>query len=266
MRCDMNGPAEDSRTPEEIDLTQATDPAGSPDSAPAVEAQNRRSSDLLRRLFACNPFYVVSVALLLFGCYRISMEPALFNHESAHLFFNFTSLQVYELLLVGTAIFLARRRIWYDSTLLAGLENLLVLVPFILISQATLIDRDITWALCVLGGILALTRLVALKRWIAELNLPSQTLAAGALILTVNSFLPAIYRHFHESKFGNRPDWGAAYQVNQWLWWLILPVLCGVAAWSARLVQKGELWPQRRWLPAALVSLWMTGTGVHVYC
>ena len=71
----------------------------------------------------------------------------------------------------------------YDSTLLAGLENLLVLVPFILISQAALIDPDITWTLCVAGGLLALSRLSALKRWIADLNLPSQTVAAGVLIL-----------------------------------------------------------------------------------
>src|SRR2546423_376582 len=117
-----------------------------------------------RQLIACNPFYLISVALLLFGCYRISVEPALFNHEAAHLFFNFTSLQVYELLLVITAIFLARRRIWYDSTVLAGLENLLLLVPFILISQAALINQRTTWQLCLLGGTLALGRLAGLRR------------------------------------------------------------------------------------------------------
>src|SRR5256885_9802010 len=109
-----------------------------PASAGAERAEPKDAQSLawLQRLVACNPFYLISVALLLFGCYRISVEPALYNHEAAHLFFNFTSLQIYELLLVATAIFLARKRIWYDSTLLAGLENLLILVPFILISQA----------------------------------------------------------------------------------------------------------------------------------
>src|SRR5215470_7841238 len=60
----------------------------------------------LRRLLACNPFYLASVALLLYGCYRISLEPGIFGKESAHLIFNFGSLQTYELLLVVTAIFL----------------------------------------------------------------------------------------------------------------------------------------------------------------
>src|SRR5712671_3566468 len=111
-----------------------------PNDLPAKTAliEGGRSGPLWKRLLACNPFYLVSVALLLFACYRISLEPRLFDHEAAHLLFNFTSLQIYELLLVVTAIFLAARRIWYDSTLLVGLENLLLLVPFILISQAAL--------------------------------------------------------------------------------------------------------------------------------
>src|SRR5262245_8143654 len=95
----------------------------------------------LKRLLACNPFYLLSVALLLYACYRISIEPRLFNNEQAHLIFNFGALQLYELLLAGTAVLLARRLVWYDSTLLVGVENLLLLVPFILISQAGLISR-----------------------------------------------------------------------------------------------------------------------------
>src|SRR5882724_1830624 len=106
----------------------------------------------LRKLFACNPFYLVSAALLLFGCYRVSIDAPLFDVESARLVFNFTSVQFYEILLVLTAIFLARRSIWYDSTLLVGLENLLVFVPFILISQAALIDSQRALAMSLIGG------------------------------------------------------------------------------------------------------------------
>src|SRR5436190_19980754 len=93
---------------------------------------NRGAAYWAKRLVACNPFYLLSAALLLYGCYRISAEPELAEHNSFHLFFNFGSLQIYEMLVVITAIFLASRRIWYDSTLLIGLENLLLFVPFIL--------------------------------------------------------------------------------------------------------------------------------------
>src|SRR5437016_1210731 len=95
----------------------------------------------LKRALACNPFYLFSAALLLYGFYRISVDPDFLNREVARLVFSFTSLQFYEILLVVTAVFLARRRIWYDSTLLIILENLFLLVPFILISQAALLDK-----------------------------------------------------------------------------------------------------------------------------
>ena len=104
----MNGPIESQPASQEIASAVASNESANQERVP----NRRNSNQWLRLLFASNPFYVVSVALLLFGCYRISMEPALFNHESAHLFFNFISLQLYEMLLVGTAIFLARRRIW----------------------------------------------------------------------------------------------------------------------------------------------------------
>src|SRR5215468_10673587 len=57
----------------------------------------------LRKLFACNPFYLVSAALLLFGCYRVSIDAPMFNLETARLLFNFTAVQIYEVLLVFTA-------------------------------------------------------------------------------------------------------------------------------------------------------------------
>ena len=44
-----------------------------------------------KRLLACNPFYLLSAALLLYGCYRISIaiEPGIKQHNSFHLYFNF---------------------------------------------------------------------------------------------------------------------------------------------------------------------------------
>src|SRR5438876_162304 len=129
-----------------------------------VPSRGLRLSDFAKRLVACNPFYPISAALLLYGFYRVSADPRFLPGEVAQLIFNFSSLQFYEVLLVLTAIFLARRSIWYDSTLLVGLENMLVLVAFILVSQAALIDQRIIWVMCLFGGILALLRFTALKR------------------------------------------------------------------------------------------------------
>jgi len=225
------------------------------------------AADWLKRFFACNPFYLLSVALLLYGCYRISLEPGIFGKESAHLVFNFSSLQTYELLLVVTAIFLARRQIWYDSTLLVGLENLLLLVPFILLTQAALLpNKETIWAMSLIGGVMAVLRLGSLKWLIAKLNFPPRLLWIGFGILATNVALSTIYRTLHESKFGTRLESGPAYETNEYVWMLVLPLLCALALTLPRAKQVGQLWPERTWLPIGLFGLWTAGTAVHLYC
>jgi len=219
----------------------------------------------LRKLFACNPFYLVSAALLLFGCYRVSLDAPFLNLESARLLFNFTSVQLYEILLVFTAIFLARRRLWYDSTLLAGLENLLVFVPFILISQAALIDSQMALAMSLTGGAIAVLRFGSLKRFFIQLNLPGRLLVPGFVLLALNVALPLIYRHFGETKIGIHIDSGPAYVMNEYTWLLILPAVLALANFLPRPNAAGTLLSQHRWLPTGLFALWITVTGVHLY-
>jgi hypothetical protein len=219
----------------------------------------------LRKLFACNPFYLVSAALLLFGCYRISIDATFLKKEAAQLAFNYSSVQFYEILLVFTAIFLARHRIWYDSTLLVGLENLLVFVPFILISQAALIDSAMAQVMCVVGGVIAVMRFGSLKRYFAQLNLPYRVLGLGLFLLSLNVALPLIFRHFGESKIGINIESGAAYEMNEYTWLLILPAAFALANFLPHVREIGSLLPQRRWLPVGLFSLWLAVTSVHVY-
>lgn len=219
----------------------------------------------LRKLFACNPFYLVSAALLLYGCYRVSMDAPFLSQESARLLFNFSAVQFYEILLVLTAIFLARRSIWYDSTLLVGLENLLIFVPFILVSQAAFIDSKMAQTMSLTGAALAMIRFGALKRFFTRLNLPGRLLGTGFILLALNVALPLLYRHFGETKIGVHIDSGPAYKMNECTWLLILPAMLALANFLPRTVEAGTLLPQHRWLPAGLFSLWAIATGIHVY-
>ena len=43
---------------------------------PKPNRPHRPLSWWLRKFFACNPFYLVSAALLLYGCYRVSLAGA----------------------------------------------------------------------------------------------------------------------------------------------------------------------------------------------
>src|SRR5690349_10417195 len=59
----------------------------------------------IRSILACNPFYIFSAALLLYGLFRVSNDSRILSKETTHLIFNFSSLQFYEALLAVTAIF-----------------------------------------------------------------------------------------------------------------------------------------------------------------
>ena len=232
---------------------------------PLLHPPSKPFSWWLRKFFACNPFYLASAALLLFGCYKVSIEAPLLNTESARLSFLFTSVQLYELLLVLTAIFLSRRQIWYDATLLVGLENLLVLVPFILISLTSLTSTGLTQAMCAIGVFAALARFGGLKKLFRELNLPVGLLVSGCAILIANVGLSLAYRHFAETKYGVHMDYGPAYIMNECAWLLILPAVAATALFLPREKGGGNLLPQHCWLPSGMLLLWLCGTGVHLY-
>ena len=219
----------------------------------------------MRKLFVCNPFYLVSAALLLYGCYRVSIDTPLFDVETARLLFNFTSVQCYEILLVITAIFLARRRIWYDATLLVCLENLYVFVPFILISQAALMDTSMAQQMCLAGAAVAVVRFGGLKKNFHQLNLSGRLLGIGSVLLALNVTLPLIYRYFGQTKIGITIESGPAYWMNEYTWLLILPAVLGLVNLLPRARAAGDLTPQHRWLPLGLFALWFIVTCVHLY-
>jgi hypothetical protein len=219
----------------------------------------------LRKFFACNPFYLVSAALLLYGCYRVSIDGTFVDHDTARLLFNFSSVQVYELLLVGVAIFLARRYLWYDSMVLVGLENMLVFVPFLLVSLAALTGARITVYVCATAVILAALRFACLKRYFEKLNLPGSLLGAGSILLALNVALPLTYRHYINLKIGTHLDAGPDYIMNECMWLLVLPAALALVNFLPSAQRGEDLLPQRRWLPMGLFALWITVTGVHLW-
>ncbi len=244
-------------------MPEPTQPSEADSPAPFTPGQP--AGYWVRRVLAGNPFYLLSAALLLYGVYRVSIDPNFFRLEMGQLLFNYTSLQLYEILLVLTAIFLAARRIWYDSMLLVGLENLLVLVPLIVVSQAALLDIRTVWPLSLGAGCIAVARFTALKRCVRELDLPARLSLAGAAMLVVNLALPILYRIFQQTKVGKQPDFGAAYYTNQVAWLLVLPGLCALANVIPH-PRQGEKSERRHgWQPSGVFGLWLLGSGVHLY-
>src|SRR5579859_1007974 len=155
-----------------------------------------------RRLLDCNPFYLVSAACLLYGSYLFTVDPAYRGAELGPITTIFSSLQLYEILLVATAIMLARRQIWYDSTLLVAVESTFVLIPFILVTLAAFLGNTVTWTVCGIGAAMAIIRFGSLKRFIPSLNMPRSLLVIGAMVLATNLILPFLFRSIHSAHVG----------------------------------------------------------------
>jgi hypothetical protein len=235
-----------------------------PPSLPTDE--NRASARLpigrewIGRFLARNPFYLVSAALLLFGINRLSIDPSFLGTEEPKLAFNFAALQLYELLLVFVAIVLGVRRVWYDSTLLVVLENGLLLVPFILVTQAILIGKGLATVLCVTGTLMALARFDSLHRWIPQLRLSSRLLGYGGLVLILNLALPIFFRPIIEADVAN---WEAPGRIG---WFFVLPALGALVNLLPRPTHYDDLAPRKSWLPLLMAGMWITGSAVHLGC
>ena len=226
---------------------------------------DRPISYWMKKFLICNPFYLASAALLMFGLCRVSIDSSFLPEELSQLTFNFTSLQFYELLVVGTAMLLARRLIWYDAKLLVAMENLLVLVPFLLVSQAALIERQSVWIFCGAAVLFALARSGLAQRGVAALRFPPRLAVVGLCVLAVNAAWPVIYRHFQETKFGKKLESGAAFEMHELGWLVLLPALVVLANLLPRPREGGKSPVEGRQFPAGLFALWMLGTAVHLY-
>lgn len=246
----------------EFQNAPAPESTPTPDEAPAPPTDWRY---WMRRLLVCNPFFLCSAALLLYAVNRLSSVDSLFAGEIHNLFFNFSALQFYETLVVFAGILLARRKIWYDSSLLVVVEQGLVLVPFLLISQATVQHDEIREGMnlavtLALAGVTATAgRMLSIRRWFPQFNLPPRALLLGTLIIIANVALPLFFRFRMEK---DRLDWE---EENQFLWYFVLPLMvCGVNL-LPKPARYGGSNPERHWLPIFIYALWVAGSAVHVW-
>jgi len=235
-----------------------TIPSPAPETSPIPFAPIHDWRWWAHRLLVCNPFFLVSAALLLFAINRLSIDPGFLGGEEPKLLFNFGTLQVYGGLLVVTAVALARRQVWYDSSLLVVVEHGLVLVPFILIAQAALIGQQLAATLILAGATSVAIRAWVIRRWFSRFNLPARALALGVVILALNVVTPLWFRHVVDTL--SVADWVGP---NRLLWLVAMPAIAAGANLLPRPRNFECLNPERPWLPIFIYGFWFAGTGVH---
>lgn len=260
--------------PKAAEDSQTMPPVIAPEPAPrqSVEPEptfEQKARQWLRYLLIGNPFYILSAVLLLYSMNRLSNGSGLFLKELPQLIFNFSSFQVYELLLAGTAIFLARRQIAYDAGLLVTMEQMFLFVPFILISQALLIEGLVAATLCVVGFGLAVMRMGGIWRWVTGVNLPRPLLGIGAVLLLVNLVAPVLVRVLHKN--AAMPLWSGRAEAINAIGWLAVGPLAVAASWFLPWVAGAkdagnEGFHTRHWFPMFALGFWIAGTMAHFYC
>jgi hypothetical protein len=204
-----------------------------------------------RLILAGNPFYSLSAALLLYGLYLVSVDPQMFGQELAQLAFNFSSLELYEVLVVVTALLLARRALWYDATVLVLL--------FLLISQATFLTRQATWAVGGTAVALAIGKFWAFRRHLPAMNVPPTLPLVGLALLVVNVAFPLTFRHVVQA---DSETWPRLSRLA-WLW--LLPALVSLANLHRSGGRRDGRLLEQPWLPLLLHLLWVAATAVHLH-
>lgn len=242
---------------------------------------------MFKRIMAGNPFYLASAGLLLHGINQLTTDSKLVGSGFPMLRFNFCALFLYEIMLVGTAILLIRRKIWYDALLLFGLTNLFVIVPFSLISRAVFLSSHLALTMSICGAALAVAKFWAFKRYARELNLPGRLLFFGAILLLVNASAPLLFKIIEYD----------LDRISRWLtfiWEFALPALAGLGIflprpsgqtgrsalpisgnasaggpaalpyqWRSALSISGSASGDEKWLPAAVFFGWVIVTAFH---
>ncbi len=211
----------------------------------------------MRRILASNPFYLASAGFVLYGINRLSSDPRLTGAETALLGFNFGALFFYELLLVITAIVLARRAIWYDALVLVGLENLFVLVPFSLVSRTVLLNQHLAWAMCAAAVLLVLAKFWALQRFMPRLHFSARMLIFGGLIMAANV---GIALGFQKLEFERA-------MLMRWLnvsWLILLPLVVFLGNLLPSRSKSEASSPMCKWFPEGMVGIWLAVTAVHL--
>lgn len=214
-----------------------------------------------KALIRCNPFYLASALLLVYGIYRASVDPQFFRSDTMQLLFSFSSMQLYGVMLLATAIFLARRKIWYDSALLVFLEHFLVLIPFMLISHAVFLEKGLAWAFCLAGTLLAVCTYSGFKALIPRINLPRELLLVGLFILAVNVAIPLVFRKGLDTE----NELWTGRSLYCWFLWLPLLALLGNIIPTPMRSQEPREEHEKEWIPVVTHLLWISGTAVHLY-
>jgi hypothetical protein len=215
----------------------------------------------LRRLLAANPFYLLSPLLMIIGVDMLWRDVGMLSNAE-HLEMNMLSLHLYELLLVGGALLLSKRRIWYDATLLVTIECAFVFVPSVLLSSSDRFGTSACATVAAVGLVATLVKFGLLRWAFRGMMLSGSFLMLAFGLLAFNLLLPVTFVELSAEVW--QPE--AALEFLESLWLFMLPLLVAAANLiPVREHHESDPLPARNWLPHYLYGILMLVTAYHLW-
>ncbi|MBM4032286.1 MAG: hypothetical protein FJ291_10915 [Planctomycetes bacterium] len=234
--------------------------------APRSRGAGTALARLARRLARHNPAYLISAALMILGVYSIVQPGSQAIGNIPAILATFSTLQFYELLLVGIAVFLVcRRGVTDDGATLVLIEALFAVGCFVVADELAFKDRyrPLGLFLGLSATLLAAGRLAALGKAVGR-SLPFSALGLLlAALLLWNGAAPAWVSSLHDA---DSPFIDAACLAG---WWAIAALAFGLALLAAW--ERGPLRapdtpfvraPLARWAIAGII---VATTALHQY-
>ena len=228
------------------------------------EAWRRRGRRLLRHVVRANPAYLLSAVLMIAGVYTI-VEPG--KQQLGNLpaiLATFSTLQVYELLLVGIAVFLVcSRRVYDDGATVVLLEALFVVGSFMLLDEVTFRHSRLGLGLGLAACGLAVVRFGVLGRAVGRSVFRSPLGWFVLVLFAWNGVAPAVLAG------ANVAGLDTLHAVHLGNWWVLTALAAGLALYAH--VRAAPLWPRGHVFVRSPVTRWMmagfvlVASAVHQY-
>ncbi|MCH2209455.1 MAG: hypothetical protein MK132_26835, partial [Lentisphaerales bacterium] len=138
-------------------------------------------------IVTCNPWFLSSAVILLFGIYQIRVDEVFLGSEEVEVLYSFFTLQVYEIMALLSAWCFLKRRLNYDAVFLIIVVGILSLVPFLNLSQALHLENSYGASIAATTSFLALIKFLFIKRAMPKVNLPWLMLIPYMIVLVVNA-------------------------------------------------------------------------------
>jgi hypothetical protein len=220
-------------------------------------------SPTFRLLVEYNPFYLISAMFMLAGLFSLNDSPDWSPLPVGNVLILIATLNLYEMLLIGLALFLHHRGVRRDATMLLVIEAFFLADAGFLNSEIFTQDLEIGLIVNVLLLVLAAVKVACVFRAL-HLPLRSGPFALVMLQLALLMAMPGVFKYVAESRNGALPA-----LVMYASWWAIggIVALWGVIMGRLDFVEDSpriDHWGPHRAIVGSLLLLGFVSILAHI--